>query len=123
MCARCGSTASPWSERAQYRGDVSIGDIDIPVWVPFLLGVPFVLFGIVMFGIVRHTRRNLKVMREAGIDDPMTAGGQIAARLATEGFGGGKSTEQRLAELDDLRARGVIDDDEYRTARARVLGG
>ena len=93
------------------------------MWVPFLLGVPFVLFGIVMFGIVRHTRRNLKVMREAGIDDPMTAGGQIAARLATEGFGGGKTTEQRLAELDDLRARGVIDDDEYRTARARVLGG
>ncbi len=124
----CGSTASLWCSTANYRGRVDIAGIDIPVWIPILLGVPFVLFAVVLVGIIRHTRRNLKVMRDAGVDDPMTAGGQIAARLATEGFGGGRaaataSKEQRLNELDDLHARGVIDDDEYRTARGQVLGG
>ncbi|MBF4613889.1 SHOCT domain-containing protein [Curtobacterium sp. VKM Ac-1376] len=31
--------------------------------------------------------------------------------------------EQRLAELDDLHARGVISDEEHRAARAAALGG
>ncbi|MDP4332862.1 SHOCT domain-containing protein [Curtobacterium sp. A7_M15] len=31
--------------------------------------------------------------------------------------------EQRLAELDDLHARGVISDDEHRAARAETLRG
>jgi len=34
-----------------------------------------------------------------------------------------KSLEQRLAELDDLHARGVISDDEHRSARAEALRG
>lgn len=34
-----------------------------------------------------------------------------------------KSLEQRLAELDDLRARGVISDEEHRTARTEALRG
>lgn len=34
-----------------------------------------------------------------------------------------RTREQRLAELDDLHARGVISDDEHRTARAEVLRG
>lgn len=33
------------------------------------------------------------------------------------------SLEQRLAELDDLHRRGVISDEEHRTARADVLRG
>jgi uncharacterized membrane protein len=31
--------------------------------------------------------------------------------------------EQRLAELDDLHARGVISDEEHRSARAEALRG
>jgi hypothetical protein len=34
-----------------------------------------------------------------------------------------QSLEQRLAELDDLHRRGVISDEEHRTARADVLRG
>ncbi|WP_022902855.1 SHOCT domain-containing protein [Curtobacterium sp. B8] len=34
-----------------------------------------------------------------------------------------KSLEQRLAELDDLHARGVISDEEHRLARAEALRG
>jgi len=36
---------------------------------------------------------------------------------------GPRSIEQRLAELDDLRTRGVISDDEHRDARAAILKG
>ena len=35
----------------------------------------------------------------------------------------GRPLEQRLAELDDLRARGVISDEEHRTARTEALRG
>ncbi|MEG9249575.1 SHOCT domain-containing protein [Arthrobacter sp. Soc17.1.1.1] len=34
---------------------------------------------------------------------------------------GSGSKEQRLGELDDLLRRGVIEEDEYRAARARIL--
>ncbi len=102
---------------------MSIGDIDIPVWVPILMAVPIVLFLVFIVGLTRHTRRNLKVMRDAGIDDPMTAGGQIAARLAQGRLLEGTSTEDRLRELDDLLARGVISADEHADARRRALGG
>ena len=102
---------------------MSIGDIDIPVWVPILMAVPIVLFLGFIVGLTRHTRRNLKVMRDAGIDDPMTAGGQIAARLAQGRLLEGTSTEDRLRELDDLLARGVISADEHADARRRALGG
>ena len=102
---------------------MSIGDIDIPVWVPVLMAVPIVLFLVLLVGLTRHTRRNLKVMREAGVDDPMTAGGQIAARVAQGRLLEGASTEDRLRELDDLLARGVVSADEHADARRRALGG
>lgn len=35
----------------------------------------------------------------------------------------GNRHEQRLAELDDLHARGVISDEEHREARAEALRG
>ena len=102
---------------------MSIGDIDIPVWVPALMAVPIVLFLVFLVGLTRHARRNLKVMRDAGVDDPMTAGGQIAARVAQGRLLEGASTEDRIRELDDLLARGVISADEHANARRRALGG
>ena len=102
---------------------MSIGDIDIPVWVPVLMAVPIVLFLVFLVGLTRHARRNLKVMREAGVDDPKTAGGQIAARVAQGRLLEGASTEDRIRELDDLLARGVISADEHANARRRALGG
>ncbi len=102
---------------------MSIGDIDIPIWVPVLMAVPIVLFLVFLVGLTRHARRNLKVMRDAGVDDPMTAGGQIAARVAQGRLLEGASTEDRIRELDDLLARGVISADEHANARRRALGG
>ncbi len=102
---------------------MSIGDIDIPVWVPVLMAVPIVLFLVFLVGLTRHTRRNLKVMREAGVDDPMTAGGQIAARVAQGRLLEGASTEDRLRELDDLLACGVLAGFAPAAAGGRALGG
>ena len=102
---------------------MSLGDIDIPIWVPILMAVPIVLFLVFVVGLTRHTRRNLQVIRQAGLDDPMTAGGQIAARLAQGRIVEGSSTEDRLRELDDLLARGVITPEEHSEARRRALGG
>ena len=34
-----------------------------------------------------------------------------------------KTTEERLAELDDLRERGVITAEELAAGRAKVIGG
>ena len=33
------------------------------------------------------------------------------------------STEQRLAELEDLHQRGVISDEELAAGRAKIIGG
>lgn len=38
------------------------------------------------------------------------------------GAGGGRSTADELAKLDDLRARGVLSDEEFAAEKARLLG-
>lgn len=63
--------------------------------------------------------------------NPMVAKEQLEVRLAqslrsavpaTSGQPA-KTTEERLAELDDLRARGVITAEERAVGRAKVIGG
>ncbi len=50
------------------------------------------------------------------------AAGPAGTGRPGQGPGGGSGgKEQRLRELDDLRRREVIGEDEYRVARARVL--
>jgi len=91
----------------------------------------FVLFGIVfagvvIFGIVVAVRK-WNVAKEAGYD-PLTMDTQIAAQVGrsallrpTEERAERPSIEQRLAELGDLHARGVISDAEHAAARAKAL--
>ncbi len=45
---------------------------------------------------------------------------QIQA-LQSRALGGDRSIEERLAEIDDLAARGVVDADERAAARAKIL--
>jgi Short C-terminal domain len=49
-------------------------------------------------------------------------GRPAARRQALAAAAGGKSIEQRLAGLEDLRNRGVITDEEFTAARAKVIG-
>lgn len=72
--------------------------------------------------------RKYRVLKDAGVD-PLTVDAAIAAKVLRSGALAEQapaspppSTEQRLAELDDLRARGVISEEEHRAARAAALG-
>ena len=106
---------------------MSAGEFSIPTWFFVVAAVPVTMFVVFLVFFVWHTRRNVRVMRDAGVD-PYSAGGQIAARLASGtilGDGGpasGGDLETRLRELDDLHARGVITAEEHTAARSRLLG-
>lgn len=71
--------------------------------------------------------RNRRVLRQAGVD-PSTVGSQLAVRYlrgqtAPTGRPAVRSASDRLAELTDLRDRGLITPDEYQARRAQVLDG
>ena len=77
---------------------------------------------VVLVIVVISLVKNLRVMKSRGVD-PLTAHGEIAARLVKGTLLEGKSVEEKLAELDDLRNRGVISDVEHAEGRKRALGG
>lgn len=90
----------------------------------------FVFFGLVVLFIVAvvvvmivTVSRNAAKARELG-HDPLTMQTELAARAMDSGLlAPQKSLEARLAELDDLRARGVITAEEHAKARADALAG
>lgn len=99
-----------------------------------VLGIVGAVFGLVI------RARKYRILSDAGID-PLTADAQIAAKvLRSDALAPAASEpavatppaaptpavptiEQRLIELDGLRARGIISDEEHREARAAVLKG
>ncbi|MFJ6679098.1 SHOCT domain-containing protein [Microbacterium sp. NPDC091382] len=93
-------------------------------------GVVIVLMiagGVFTFVVAMRKRR---VLRDAGID-PFTVDAAIAAKVlrsdllapSTPSSPAAPTIEMRLAELDELRSRGIISEDEHRDARAAVLRG
>jgi len=96
-----------------------------------------VIIAVAVFGIVVAVRKH-RILKDAGVD-PFTVDAAIAAKvLRSDAFSSSTRTpspepaaepapaptiEMRLAELDDLRSRGVITEDEHREARAAVLRG
>lgn len=96
----------------------------------FGIMVVVVLIGVVFSAVVAV--RKYMVLKNAG-HDPLTVDAALAARLLNSdalrpGTAAAPSdpalkVEQRLAELDDLVARGVITDEERMAARAQILGG
>ena len=66
---------------------------------------------------------NVVRARRKGIS-PLTSQVDLAARLLqSRALQPDRSLDERLVELDDLAARGVISTDEHREARAAVLRG
>lgn len=93
------------------------------------------LFGIFAFlvvgGIVVSIivgMRKWRVLRDAGID-PLTVDARLAATVINSNalrpgeVASANVIESRLAELDDLHARGVISAEERAAARASILSG
>lgn len=82
------------------------------VLVGLLVGAGFVFVGYSMF-------RSVRVARHAGLD-PFTSPAQLIAQAVS---GTSATVEQRLTQLDGLHRRGLISDDEHRTARMKALAG
>jgi len=74
---------------------------------------------IVVAGVVAVIR-NRRVLRQAGLD-PMTVESQLAVRLLRSQALSEPAASTRLAELDDLRNRGLITAEEYTTRRAEII--
>lgn len=87
---------------------------------PWIFGAMLVLIlcGWVITAVV--IGRNRRVLRQAGID-PTTAGAQLAVRMIN-GQPAAPSASSRLAELGDLRDRGLITPEEYEGRRAQIIG-
>jgi hypothetical protein len=84
----------------------------------FFGAVVAVMVCIVVLAVV-GTVRNRRVLREAGID-PATARAQFAVRMI-RGQPASQSASSRLAELSDLRDRGLITQEEYDTRRSQII--
>lgn len=98
---------------------VDFGVVEVLIVVIFVIFV-FMFVGIVLFMALAAARS--KRALEAGGLDPLAAEAQLAARAANSNLlAPRRSLEDRLAELDDLRYRGVISEDEHATARAKAL--
>lgn len=91
----------------------------------FVIVATIVVLGFV-FAIVVGVRK-YQLLRREGVD-PLTVDAALAAKVLKSDAlrpadGGAPTIETRLREVDDLRARGVISEDEHRAARAAILAG
>jgi hypothetical protein len=93
-----------------------------PGWFEVLFGVvALLILSIVVLTVVMAVR-NIRALQRAGLD-PTTVQADLVARLAdSDLLAPAPSLEARLAELADLRARGLISDEEHAAARAAALG-
>ena len=91
--------------------------------------IPLLIVGVIVFSVVIAVRK-ASVLRKAGLD-PFTAEAQLLAqarssRLLAPEKDDDRTTERpsevRLAEAQDLHARGLITADELGEIRQRILG-
>lgn len=102
-----------------------------PEFGGFFALILLVAVGGVIFSAVVGMRK-YRVLKDAGVD-PFTVDAAVAAKVINSDIlrpaqpsappAPERTVEERLVELDSLHARGVISDDERRTARAAILGG
>ncbi|MBY0686993.1 DUF2630 family protein [Microbacterium marinilacus] len=91
-------------------------------WFPIVFGVIAVIVVAVFAYVIYATIRSRRALRRAG-QDPDTIQADLAARVMQSDLlrPAGRSTQERLAELDRLRSSGSITAEEHAAARARVL--
>ncbi|WP_440707986.1 hypothetical protein [Herbiconiux sp. YIM B11900] len=88
-----------------------------PIIFVVVAALVVVVFVVVIVQIVANARR----VRASG-HNPLTLQSDLATKLLdSEMLSSERSTEERLGELDRLHDSHTISDEEYRTARARVL--
>ncbi|HEX9505444.1 MAG TPA: SHOCT domain-containing protein [Acidimicrobiia bacterium] len=85
-------------------------------WVIFIIVLPYL--GVLVYLIARGHKMAEHVQQAAAAQD-------AAARAYIQqaaGTAGGASTADQLAQLADLKAKGVLDDAQFEAAKAKVLG-
>jgi Flp pilus assembly protein TadB len=90
-----------------------------------LLFLFFAIIAIVAVAGIGVTLWRFTVRRAEG-KSPLAASQQLASRRYESQLApapSGRSVEERLAELDQLNARGVISDQERADGRARIIAG
>jgi hypothetical protein len=105
-------------------GDTGDGFGTIATIFPWIFGTAVVVIVCGwIYGAVKVVR-NRQVLRKAGID-PGTVGSQLAVRYLSgqPGRSPVRSASDRLAELTDLRDRGLITAEEYANRRAQIIAG
>ncbi|MCS0500471.1 SHOCT domain-containing protein [Protaetiibacter mangrovi] len=86
----------------------------------FGLVTTVVILGII--GVIVVAIVNAKKAADLG-HNPLTMQTELQAKvLDSQALAAERSVEERLAELERLRAAGLIDDAEYEQTRARILG-
>lgn len=112
----------------QDPSDISSGVGAVFGAVPILMGIFAVVFVVAVIFIVFVWVRNYKAAKNAGFD-PFTLETELAVRAANSGLLAPaqqmpqtpQSTEQKLAELDRLLAKGSITAEEHKAARLKLL--
>ena len=88
------------------------------VWLLFILFIP--LIGVLVYLIVRghkmHDHAATDQARAVKFQQWEASGGAGAS-------GGGGSSADELSKLADLKAKGVLSDEEFASAKAKVLAG
>jgi hypothetical protein len=84
------------------------------IWIVFVIVFPYL--GIFVYLIARG-----KGMQERNIE-AMKAQQEATAQYIQSVAGSGASASDELAKLADLKAKGVISEEEFATAKAKVLG-
>jgi hypothetical protein len=99
---------------------------DAPGWFgPAFLVALVVVVVLIVGGFVLTiyvAARNARALKRAGVD-PFTVQAELVGKLASsELLAPAETMESKLAELDDLRNRGLISAEEHAAARAKALG-
>lgn len=86
--------------------------------------IPLLIVGVIVFSVVVAVRK-ASVLRKAGLD-PFSAEAQLLAQARSSRLLAPakeeRPSEARLAEAQDLHARGLITADELGEIRQRILG-
>ena len=94
--------------------DHELGGWGKALWVIFIIVLPYL--GVFVYLIARGSSMQKRSMAQAQQQQA-----QFEAYVK-EAAGSGGSPADELARLADLKAKGVIDDAEFATAKAKVLG-
>lgn len=91
--------------------------------VPIVIAVGAVIVVLGFVAVIVLIVRNARKVSRAGFD-PTTLQADLAMRvLDSDMLAPAQGLEARLAELDALRAKGLISGEEHAAARAQVLAG